>query len=242
MTFRMRQTFAISSFNSWYFSNFSSSLSFTLSSPGMATSIVTTSLSFLSRKTMYGLLASIFWSHWTVKSHSILKLSLFTTPSGFCSYQLLALSNSYLPPSCQWIYRATLSCLPLYCLRQLTALTRHMGYRFSLTPAHSTQRGFCCVINVKFRIICSQSLFLGAAYQSLSTSFQISFSNPLSQSVPSFSLTYCSCILINCHCCCCYYYYYYYHYYYYYYYYYYYCCCCCYYCFHIDPLDKQTYY
>ena len=27
MTFRMRQTFAISSFNSWYFSNFSSSLS-----------------------------------------------------------------------------------------------------------------------------------------------------------------------------------------------------------------------
>ena len=80
-TFRMRQTFAISSFNSWYFSNFSSSLSFTLSSPGMATSIMTTSLSFLSIKTMPGLLASIFRSH-CVKSHS--KFSLSTTPCGFC--------------------------------------------------------------------------------------------------------------------------------------------------------------
>ena len=59
MTFRMRQTFAISSFNSWYFSNFSSSLSLTPSSPGLATSIMTTSLSFLSIKTMSGLLASI---------------------------------------------------------------------------------------------------------------------------------------------------------------------------------------
>ena len=53
MTFRMRQTFAISSFNSWYFSKFSSSgLSFTLSSSRMATSIMTTSLSFLSIKTI----------------------------------------------------------------------------------------------------------------------------------------------------------------------------------------------
>ena len=42
------------------------------------------------------------------------------------------------------------------------------------TSAHSTQRGFCCVIITKCRIICSQSLFLGAAYQGLSTSFQIS--------------------------------------------------------------------
>ena len=48
MTFCMRQTFAVSSLNRWYFSNFSSSLSFTLSSPGMATSVMTTSLSFLS--------------------------------------------------------------------------------------------------------------------------------------------------------------------------------------------------
>ena len=47
MTFHVRQTFANSSFNSWYFSIFSSSLSFTLSSPGMATSIMTTSHSIL---------------------------------------------------------------------------------------------------------------------------------------------------------------------------------------------------
>ena len=114
MTFRMRQTFAISSFNCWYLSNFSSSLSFNLSSPGMATSIMKTSLSFLWIKTMSGLLASIIRSHWIVKSHSILKFSLSTTPSGFCSYQLLALSNSHLPQSCQWIHRATFSCLPLY--------------------------------------------------------------------------------------------------------------------------------
>ena len=100
MTFRMCQTFAISSFNSWYYSTFSSSSSFTLSSPGMATSIMTTSHS-LSIKTMYGLLASIFRSHWTVKSHSTLKFSLSTTSSGFCSYQLLTLSNPHFPQSYQ---------------------------------------------------------------------------------------------------------------------------------------------
>ena len=53
ITFRMRQTFAISSFNRLYFSNFfnfSSSLSFTLSLPGMATSIMTTSLLLLINK------------------------------------------------------------------------------------------------------------------------------------------------------------------------------------------------
>ena len=73
MNFRMRQTFAISSFNSWHLSSFSSFLSFTLSSPGIPTSIMTTSLSFLSIKTISGLPASIFRSHWTVKSHSVLK-------------------------------------------------------------------------------------------------------------------------------------------------------------------------
>ena len=81
MTFSKRQTFEISPFKSWYFSNFSSSLSFTLSSPGMAASIMTTSLSFLSIKTMPGLLVSIFRSH-CVKSHS--KFSLSTTRPGFC--------------------------------------------------------------------------------------------------------------------------------------------------------------
>ena len=72
----------------------------------------------------------------------------------------------------------------IFCLRQLTALTHHMGHRFSLTSAHSTQRGFCCVINVKSCIICSQSLVLGTTYQGLSTSFQISLCNPLPSSIP----------------------------------------------------------
>ena len=60
---------ATSSFNNRYFSIFSYSLSFTLSSPGMAISIMATSLSVLSIKTMSGLLASILRSHWTVKFH-----------------------------------------------------------------------------------------------------------------------------------------------------------------------------
>ena len=71
-TFHMHQTFTISSFSSWYFSYFPSSLSFTLSSRGMTTSFMTTPLSFSSKKTMSGLLASILRSHWTEKSRSIL--------------------------------------------------------------------------------------------------------------------------------------------------------------------------
>ena len=72
----------------------------------------------------------------------------------------------------------------IFCLRQLTTLTHHMDHRFSLTSEHSAQRGFCCGINVNPRIIRSQSLFLGATYQGLSTSFQISLCNPLPSSIP----------------------------------------------------------
>ena len=36
----------------------------------------------------------------------------------------------------------------------LTALAHHIGHRFSLSSAHSAQRGFCCVINMKSCIIC----------------------------------------------------------------------------------------
>ena len=80
----------------------------------------------------------------------------------------------------------------IFCLRQLTALTHHMAHRFSLTSAHSAQRGFCCVINMRSRIICSQSLFLGATYQVLSTSFQIYFCNPLTKFYPSQYLPFLS--------------------------------------------------
>ena len=75
MTFRMRRTF-----KSWYFSNFSSSLSFTLSSPWMATLIMTTSLSFLWIKTMSGLLASIFRSRYHAFLH-ILSAPAYRTHS-----------------------------------------------------------------------------------------------------------------------------------------------------------------
>ena len=100
ITFRMRQTFATPLSNNWYFSTFSCSLSFTLSLPEMAISIMTASLSVLS---MSGLLASIFRSHWTVKSYKILNFSLSITLFGFCSYQLLAIiyykvANGYTVP------------------------------------------------------------------------------------------------------------------------------------------------
>ena len=35
----------------------------------------------------------------------------------------------------------------IFCLRQITALTHHMGHRFTLTSAHSAQTWFCCEIN-----------------------------------------------------------------------------------------------
>ena len=183
MTFRICKTFAISSFNSWYFSTFSSCLSFTLSSPGMTTFIIMiSSLSFLSIKTKSGLLASIFRSHWTLKSHSILKFSLSTTLSGFCSYQLLALSNPHLPQSCQLIYRATLSCLSLcsICASLLHSLTTWATVS-PLLP-HILHKGDSAVWSIWNLITCSQSLFLGATYQG--PSWVHPFKSPFCSSLP----------------------------------------------------------
>ena len=151
----------------------------------MGTSIMTTSLSFLSIKTMPDVLASISRSHWTVKSYSILKFSLSSTPSGFCSCQLLALSNPHLPQSCQRIYRAPLSCFPSYsvCASLPHSLTSWATVS-PLLPHILHNVGFCCVINMKSHIICSQSLFLGATYHGLSTTFDFSFCNPLPSSIP----------------------------------------------------------
>ena len=99
--------------------------------------------------------------------------------------QLLSLSNSHLPQSCQRIYRATLSCLPLYsvCANLPHSLTSWATVS-PLLPHILHNVGFCCVINMKSRIVCSQSLFLSATYQGLSTSFEISFCNPLPSSFP----------------------------------------------------------
>ena len=68
MTFCMCKTFAISSFNKWYFSNFLNSLSVTLTKL-----IMTTSLSFLSIKTMSGLLEDqvSICSYWSPYSQAI---------------------------------------------------------------------------------------------------------------------------------------------------------------------------
>ena len=94
--------------------------------------------------------------------------------------------QSTFTPKLPMVYRATLSCLPLYsvCPSLLRSLTIWATVS-PLLPHIPSQRGFCCVINMKSRIICSQSLFLGATYQGLSTSFQISFSNPLTKFYPS---------------------------------------------------------
>ena len=143
---------------------------------------MTTSPSFLSIKTMSGLLVPIFRSHWWSQN-----LEVFTFHHSLRLLFILAIS------SFQSTFTTTLPVdipghviMPssIFCLRQLTALTHHMGHRFSLTSAHSAQSGFRCVIDMKSRITCSQSLFLGAAHHGLSTSFQISFCNPLSGSIP----------------------------------------------------------
>ena len=126
-----------------------------------------------------------FRSHWTVESHSILKFSctfhhslrlLFI--SAISSFQSAFTTKLPVNIPCHVFIPSF-----IFCLRQLTALTYHIGHRFSLTSAHSAQRGFRCLINIKSRIICSQSLFLGATYQGLSTSFQTSFCNPLPSSI-----------------------------------------------------------
>ena len=107
--------------------------------------------------------------------------------------QLLSLSNPHLPQSCQRIYRATLSCLPLYsvCANLPHSLTSWATVS-PLLPHILHNVGFYCVINMKSRIICSQSLFLGATYQGLSTSFQIYFCNPLTKFYPSQYLPFLS--------------------------------------------------
>ena len=61
------------------------------------------------------------------------------------------------------------------------------GPPLSLTSANSTWRGFCCAINVKSCTNCSQRLFLGTS--------RVKY-----QQIPSFPLTYCSCILFSFHC------------------------------------------
>ena len=72
----------------------------------------------------------------------------------------------------------------IFCLRQLTALTHLMGQRFSFTSARSAQRGIllCDQYEISYNLF--SILFLGATFQGLSTSSEISFCNPLPSSIP----------------------------------------------------------
>ena len=85
----------ISFFKSWYFSTFSFSFSSTLTSAGIAISIIIPFCSFLSITIRSGRLASIRLSHWIFMSHSTLISSFSTAPSGACSYHFSLCSNPF---------------------------------------------------------------------------------------------------------------------------------------------------
>ena len=84
-TFLICYNLAILSFNKPYFSMFSHPLLHTLTSPGIATSIIIVSFFTLSTTTI----SPIMWSHCMMKSHRILKFLFSTTLSGSCSYKAL---------------------------------------------------------------------------------------------------------------------------------------------------------
>ena len=86
----------------------------------------------------------------------------------------------------------------LFCLHQLTALTHHMGHRFSIPYFRTFYTGDFAV----WSIWNLQSLFLGATYQGLSTSFQISFCNPLPSSIPVNTFPFSHILMPNCIVCC----------------------------------------
>ena len=90
---------------------------------------------------------------------------------------------------------ATLSCLPLYSV--CASLPHSLITWATVSPLlpHILHKGNSAVWSIS-RITCSQSLFLGATYQGLSTSFQIPF---CWSTAKSYSLTYCPCILFCFH-------------------------------------------
>ena len=92
-TFLSFHNLLISFFKSWYFSTFS--FSSTLTSAGIAISIVIPFCSFLSITIRSGCLASIRLSHWIFMSHSTLTSSFSTAPSEACSYHFSLCSNPF---------------------------------------------------------------------------------------------------------------------------------------------------
>ena len=99
---------------SWYFSLFSLSFISTLWSGGIPKSTIWHVFFSLSTIMRSGLLASIWWSVCTSKSHNNWLFSFSSTDSGLCSYHLSAWLNSSCLHNSQWIVVPTKSCLFLY--------------------------------------------------------------------------------------------------------------------------------
>ena len=140
MTFRMHRTFAVSSFNSWNFSNFSSSLIFhpVITWDG---NINYDNLSlFLINK---GNVWSSCLNFPITLDCEIPEFLIFTFQHSLrllfipvaSSFQFTFTTKLPVDIPCHVIMPTF-----IFCLRQITALTHRMSHRFSLAPAHSAQR------------------------------------------------------------------------------------------------------
>ena len=107
-TFFICHNLAVSSFNKLHFSIFSCSLSYTLVSPGIATSIIIIFLYFISYHNIW---SSAFYH--VITLYGEIFVVFLTTLSDSCSYQSLALLNPSFSENCQCTYLPTLSCLCL---------------------------------------------------------------------------------------------------------------------------------
>ena len=110
-----------------------------------------------------------------VKSHRILKFLFSTTLSGSCSYQSLALLNPSVSQNRQDL--PTLSCLRLYSFSARLPYSLTIGDIVSFLVPHILQRGNSAVLSILY-LNSLYRLLLGTTYQSLSASFQITFSHP----------------------------------------------------------------
>ena len=88
--------------NFWYFSIFSISFSHILQSPGIATSVMTHYLVFLSTKIKLGFLASMTLPNRIFISQIYLTSSSSTTPEGQCSCHFSFLSSLCFSHNFQW--------------------------------------------------------------------------------------------------------------------------------------------
>ena len=136
-----------------YFSIFSRSLSHTLMSPGIAASIIIVFFFTLSTTAISSLLVSIMWSYSLKKSHRIFKFLFWTTLSGSCSYQSLALLNASFSHNCQFTYFPTVLCLYLYCFWASLPLSLTIIWDIvSFLVPHMLQKGEPLVLLILYLI------------------------------------------------------------------------------------------